>query len=571
MARRLGGLLAVGVVLLFAYALWLRTTSLEALPEVNGDEVWHAIQLTRFLRGEPYSLLTASRLPLSPVHLSFELPFLLIFPPTLWVVRLPALISELLAILLTYRLGSRMLGPRTALIASGFLAVMPIAIIFSRISYECSHNPLYGILILYLAYRLKVWGVSLMLLASYFVHPTNIFLFPLLVTVVCARSYQQAVEAGVALDRRRLAARLGGMTAALLCVGGLAMLSPDTKRLSQAFDTGLWGRHHLLEFFGNYELLLLGQHAHRSLAASVAFWSGFVGLIVLGTRKLVARRQWDRVALVVGLILSAGAIFVMGGSNMIGPSLSRYGFYLVLPTCLAFASLIDALLVPREEAAPRYQRLRWAQYASVLSVGWVVILGVDLTQMSKWSFMAADVRNDKESPWTFNSDARPPLRQLYSLMLRDQSARPSPFPGLRDDFNGTKLDGKTRVVADGWWEYGPLEWLATRTPEIRLDNFDLMPPDVETRVSNVRHALLEGGYVVTFVARPSLDELVRSIFPESNYAKWEIPQADGRPYLRLYRLRWDALAALNQGEGAREPTQVARRKIEPGNDEIKAR
>ena len=69
------------LALLFATALWLRVTSLESLPDVNGDEVWHAIQLTHMMRGESFSLITDNGLLLSPFHAILEVPFLLSSPP----------------------------------------------------------------------------------------------------------------------------------------------------------------------------------------------------------------------------------------------------------------------------------------------------------------------------------------------------------------------------------------------------------------------------------------------------------------------------------------------------------
>jgi len=45
--------LKVALVLLFAAALWFRISSLESFPDPDGDEAWHAIQLSRMLKGQP--------------------------------------------------------------------------------------------------------------------------------------------------------------------------------------------------------------------------------------------------------------------------------------------------------------------------------------------------------------------------------------------------------------------------------------------------------------------------------------------------------------------------------------
>ena len=99
-----------------------------------------------------------------------------------------------MAVVLLYVLGSRILDRTTASIAAALLAAMPVAIIFSRVSYESSHAALYGILIVYFAYRLNIIAVVLMLLMSYLVHPTNIFLLPLLLAIILVQSLKQIPE-----------------------------------------------------------------------------------------------------------------------------------------------------------------------------------------------------------------------------------------------------------------------------------------------------------------------------------------------------------------------------------------
>ena len=57
-------------------------------------------------------------------------------------------------IALTYLLGRRLLDRPTALIAAGFVAVLPTAIYHSRMGYDCSQTPLLAFLLIAAA----AWG-----------------------------------------------------------------------------------------------------------------------------------------------------------------------------------------------------------------------------------------------------------------------------------------------------------------------------------------------------------------------------------------------------------------------------
>ena len=83
--------------------------------------------------------------------------------------------------------------------------------------------------------------------------------------------------------------------------------------------------------------------------------------------------------------------------------------------------------------------------------------------------------NDKESPWTFGTDARPPLGQLSSLIVHDLEARNRLRPTLAVGKPQSTSEPTEVLVAD-WWVFGPLEWLTIPRPEIKIVNFDRLPP-----------------------------------------------------------------------------------------------
>ena len=436
MVRWYGSVLAVLLTALFAYALWLRTTSLEGLPDVNGDEVWHAIQLTRLMKGEPYTLLTATNLPLSPLHAGLELPFLFVSPPSLWVVRLPALLTGIAAVVLTYVLGRRMLDRTTALIAAALLAALPVAIIYSRVSYESSHGPLYGILILYFAHRLKTIVVMIMLALSYFIHPTNIFLLPVVLALVWARSREESPE-DPARGRRRMWARMAAITGVVLAVGLPTMLRSTTEYMSAYYDTGIRGKHDFFAFWLKYERLFLGMGDQPAPLQTGLVWTVLLLTLSLGLWRLTVRRRWDRVALVAGAILSA-----LASLSWAGRTSSPRGVPVMACSSSPrrpWRSPVSSAPLLVDPDAGRFAWLRRVQVAGILAVGWVLIMSVDLTHVIMWSYMHPDYQDVHESPWTFGADSRPPQRQLCAM--------------IRHDLVRRARSAATLVITEDMWKY----------------------------------------------------------------------------------------------------------------------
>jgi|GEM_PF-2448125 len=514
MFRITSRLIVIATILLFAFAFWQRTTSLESLPDVNADEVWHAIQLTNFANGKPYKTWTLTDLPLSPIHCMLEIPFLLVLKPSLWMVRLPAFISGTLAVILTYVLGSRMFDRMTALIAAALMAILPLTIIYSRLSYEVSASPLFGIVSIYLAHRLRIKSLVVVMALCYFVHPTTIFMFPAVLGLVFARTLTETtVEPSQRV--RLLVKREAPLIAVSAAMGLYTMLRPSTKQMSKSFDSGLWGRHNLLDFVSKIEHMFFGVDNSFPLR-SWLFWIFMLLLFDFGLRQLIRTRKWDQVAIVLAPVVCALALFVMGGSNIIQPASLRYGLFLATPTILAVACLLQALLV--EPTTPRRLALRQIEIAGMLVVGWSLLISFDLTRLTPWGFIPESNYRATESPWSFRSEAPVPAKQLHQIITKELG--PIPASLQKDGGEAAKLP-RTPVVAEIWWYYGTLEWLMSRRPDINVFDYHdlgyLRQPKVERLLASLRG----GGYALCF-PEGELDHLVRCHYPVAMRRHWEI-------------------------------------------------
>ncbi len=182
---------AMALAAIFAAALWLRVTSLESMPYPDGDEAWYGIQAEQFLAGRPVALLTPTGNPLNPFYAGLEVPLLKIFRPSLWILRVPSAACGILAVVLAYVLVSKLFDRTTGLITATLLATLPVTILFSRIGFDASETPLFSLLAVYFAFRGRPIAVLATFVACLLIHPTNVFLAPILLSVLSAKTVEQ--------------------------------------------------------------------------------------------------------------------------------------------------------------------------------------------------------------------------------------------------------------------------------------------------------------------------------------------------------------------------------------------
>ena len=90
--------LLVGLVL--AIAILFRIYELGRLPGVNGDEAWYGVQAHQWLSGEAPAWRTPNGNVPGPLHMALVLGLESLFPPSFALLRIPAVISSLAAMLL---------------------------------------------------------------------------------------------------------------------------------------------------------------------------------------------------------------------------------------------------------------------------------------------------------------------------------------------------------------------------------------------------------------------------------------------------------------------------------------
>jgi hypothetical protein len=213
-ARRTGHLaarlaFAFGLAVLFAFAFWVRVSSLGAFPWHDADESYYGVQTAHMLQGKAFEVRTVNKNVLNPYMVAMQVPLHLMARPALWVLRAPAALCGILAVVLTYVIGARVLDRTTALIAAMLMAALPYAVHQSRVGLELSEIPLAGIVVIGFALRGHSLGVLLALLGSMLIHPTAIFLMTIALTILLVQLARKG-EGDPARRRRVLVVSAAG-------------------------------------------------------------------------------------------------------------------------------------------------------------------------------------------------------------------------------------------------------------------------------------------------------------------------------------------------------------------------
>jgi hypothetical protein len=490
-ARGPGKHVAVGasVAAVVAVAVAFRLHALARLPGINGDEAWYGVVAAR-LGAAGHSWLTPSGNPPAPFQLGLLALFdrtLRVLPPSFAMLRVPAVLASLVQLGLTFFVARRHLGQAVALVAVLLTAALPIEIAYARFGWDPSHTGFVAVAALHFALVGRAPAVLALFALAVWVHPTNVFLAPWLVAslVFGETDWRRAA-------RRAGSLALGGGALALVALVALALAGAAGGRaaavLWRVVDPRQWARFalalvRLLD--GDTVLTFItgsGLGAARALVdAAVAVALGFA--VVRGGRRVVAGGDPRKLGLVVGWLATLVAFFVFAGPDALRPHVERYGVCLLVPTIVALAVLVV-------EAG--------AGQGPVVAVA---VASAALLGLFWRGYFVALETTGSTSHETFWTGPVEPKAEAFRLIEAETGGRP------------------TAVLADGYWLYWPLAYLARGS---RLDVQD---------VAAGGGTPTGAAYLVGF-PDGSLDRWARAA-PHVKL-RWEIPGAGGRVVLRVW-------------------------------------
>ncbi|RUL84643.1 glycosyltransferase family 39 protein [Tautonia sociabilis] len=512
--RRMIGLAmlpALALAAVFVLGGWLRTSSLGSLPLPDGDEAWFAVMSGRMAQGQPFATSTPTGNPMWLFQAPVQVPLILSLGPELWIVRSASTVAGLLAVALCAWRFSRVLDRSTAMIAAALLAALPAAVLASRTGHDVSLVPLFGTLMLAAAFRRKTAGLIASMGLGYLCHPTAVFALPAALAVYCGNG-RWPEDGSAPRSWRGLALRSGLIAAIAASLAAWTALRPGTKAVMASYGIGLGAPHDPIRFASRFGRYLLAIGDTPMPVRETIFWGVVLTVAPIGLSAMIRRRQWARVALVVGALASAGSLFVLSGSEVLRPNLGRNGHGLLVPSVLAFACLLRAAVgaIVRSPAfAPGLAT------AAASAAGLALLLGLDLGAVdhSRCQDSRAGSAPASESIWTFGRDAPDP--RLLALGEALDGRRPSGSP-----------DDRISVVCDRWNLFWPIAFSCLDRDEVRVLDFD--------RLAGQLPGLLRSGGVVLSSAGGPADRAIRAAVPAPAILRVEVA-TDGQPPIRVVR------------------------------------
>jgi hypothetical protein len=445
-------ILGAAVAVLLIVAVAFRVADLDHLPGVNGDEAYYGSIVMAQRAGLRPKLVSGSGLPLNPFYTGVLYLIHAIHPaPSFQLLRLPALLAGLALLALAYPLLVRVFDKPTALAATLLLACLPAAIAYSRFGWDQSQAPLAALLCLYFALRRQVLGAVVMFLIALAIHPINVFLLPILLGPIAVEISAKVVAADPPTRHRLLFWVIGGSLAVLaLAVVALLLLVPgDIVRRwgenllpeagSRLLDLRGWAR-----FAARYGDLLTGGTIYRYIAGPLPtgltwlerglFGPMLLALLVVGVRRFHRERNTTALGLVGGLALSLLAFYVLVGPRLIGPGLERYAMFLLTPSAVVLAVLWRSLSdVPR-----------WPHWSGLLAVCGGLLVGFS------FHYFGPLLETGGEAHRTFRTAAVEPKQAAFAAIVARTGGQPA------------------TVLAEDWWTFFPLYYLAGNRPELRV-------------------------------------------------------------------------------------------------------
>jgi len=455
-ALRFGARLAIAGALLVA--LLFRIIALGHVPGLNGDEAWYGVLAQQIAAGgDPHWRTPTGNLP-GPFQLGGLLILQTVFPPSFALLRIPSLLSSLAAAGLAWWIMRRYFGRDAGLIALILAATLPITIAYARFGWDPSHVPMIGLLCAGLALSGRRLACALAFAVAIAAHPTNIFLGPFLLVLLFAGKVE-------GMGWRRA---LGwAVPAALLLVLALGVLSlttsggqasTDPSRIAaRLIDPRQWAVFALL--LGR---LLSGDTVYAYISGA-GFGAGhrlvdaltmllLIAVVAAGLRSLLRRPFGKEAGIVAGWFASLLTFFLIAGPDALTPHLERYAMCLIAPTLLAMTVLV-------REIGGRQDRMPLAVVGTALA-GLLLLAGFER------HYLRAIDETGSLSHRAFWTGPVEPKEAALRAVLAGPHDRRLPI----------------RLVAEDWWLYWPVAYLASGKPVTVIDGSTLpagaLPPDL---------------------------------------------------------------------------------------------
>jgi hypothetical protein len=351
----------------------------------------------------------------------------------------------------------------------------------------------------------------LSLIAAIWVHPTNVFLVPILAGGVMGQ---------VLWERRRICAGEW----AWVCFGLLVIGSFYAWRIfgSAGFPRGS------PEFTGDFFVMLVvgvgrflsgvttlryivgPMDSLTRLLFDLVFWSTVMLLLVTGLPARIRARDGALLGLIFGTLAAIVAIAASGGLLFLAPGFDRYSLFLTVPSCFILASLF---VRPRSDDA-----VVGASPSSFAGIGFALVasflwLAVFIGQYH----VKLETRGSRSHP-VFNTGAQEPKAAAFALIEADAGA------------------GPVLIIAENYWTYWPMRYFGARDARVQVELFSAESARESIGPRYASHAVFAIGFT-----KQALSRLIESgrLSGEWGRPLWKrsFDDPSGLPILHVWRFR----------------------------------
>jgi len=499
-------LLKINIILLLAVSIFLRVAALDHIPGMYGDEAWYGVQMKQLYYDGSCAWRTPNGNPLNPFFSGIIFILQLFFPPHILVLRAPAVLSGLLFILLIYIFTRKMTDPITATLAAMLTAAFPTNIAYSRLGWDASQIGLVSCLVIYFAWRRNWLALTACILAAFLIHPTTIFLLPIIIVPIITDVITNRGTLEKLLNNKLSVVLFGGA----ILIFGIFVILPLADQvfygsvvLKRLVSPSKWH-----EFFILFGRLFSGMTVSKFLAGynssdvifvhDLLFIILFPAMIILGGRRLVLYRRWKEFAFLSGFILSIIALFLIGGKYAVIPGQERFSVYLMAPGGFVFAIALRSLA--------RTPGQKCALILITGLMGWLLVFSFYNTYFQTirktGGLSAVSLRTAKIKP----------KKQALNIILSNAGDKTSLL-----------------ILAEDFWICQPIRYLTSDNKNIKT--IDLM--GVGYPLAKFAKDMQEGAYAVGF-NKGEIIRVLRYIPWSDSYMRWTIKDYGGRDLIYVW-------------------------------------
>lgn len=417
------------VIVVAAVALRLWDTG--RVPGMNSDEAWYGVQVQQLLAGRAIDW----RTPTGNVPGLLQIGSLWmlhgVFPPSLVLLRIPALLASFGAMAMAYAVGRRFFDARAGMAALLMMACFPIVIAYARFGWDPSHSPLLALIAIYAALARRRLLSALVFAFALTNHPASVFIAPFLtLALLGAERAHRGWRPALLSAAQHVALLLLAILFSLLLSVGASRYLDSGNSAARLVDS-----EQAIAFIAGFGRLLSGDTIYRfvagagfgavrpaidAAAALLLFAIGATGIVALYRRP-----AWAAIGLVSGWFASLAALYVVIGPWALKPGLERFAFPMLPLTALALAVLASAAFASN--------RRRWLFQPLVAAVSLAMLAGY-------CHFMLRSLNHGTTRPvsafWTGDVE---PRKAAY-----DWIAAAGPEGG--------------RIIAEDWWLSEPITY-----------------------------------------------------------------------------------------------------------------